>query len=62
MMCQNCHKRKTTVTYVGEGGMLDFIHGMYERLCKHCCLEKQIKYAEKHKNDLKRFKKELKDL
>ena len=61
-MCQNCHKRKAVTHWVGEGGMLDFIHGQYEMWCKKCCVLKQLEYAKEHKNDLKRFKKELRDL
>ena len=41
---------------------MDLIHGMYENWCGQCCLEAQIEYAEKHKNNLKELKEKLKNL
>lgn len=60
MKCQNCKKRKATTKWVGEGSVMDLIHGMYENWCGQCCLEAQIEYAEKHKNDLKELREKLK--
>ena len=62
MICQKCKKREATTKWVGEGGVVDFIHGMYQEWCGICCLEAQIAYAEKHKNDLKKLKEKLKKL
>lgn len=62
MKCQRCHERKATEVWVGEGSVMDFIHGGYERWCKKCCLEVQIAYAEKHRDDLKELKEKLKKL
>jgi protein-arginine kinase activator protein McsA len=59
MKCQHCHKREATVNWVGEGGMMNFIHGFYERWCEQCCLEAEVAYAEKHKNDLKNLRRKL---
>jgi hypothetical protein len=58
-LCQNCGKREATENWIGEGGALAFAHGWYKRWCKRCCLEMQIIYAELHKNDLEKLKKEL---
>ena len=41
---------------------MDFIHGGYQEWCEQCCLEAQIVYAEKHKNDLEGLKEKLKNL
>jgi len=46
-LCQNCHKRKATTNWVGEGGVLDFAHGAYQRWCDYCSVEAQLKYAKK---------------
>jgi protein-arginine kinase activator protein McsA len=57
MKCQHCHKREATVHWVGEGGVLDFVHGMYEEWCEICSLEAQLAHAKKHKNDLQILRK-----
>lgn len=62
MKCENCHKRKATTRWVGEGSVLDFVHGSYQNWCEQCVLEVQIAYAEKHKNDLEKLKEKLKKL
>ena len=62
MKCVRCNKRKATIKYALEGGFFAVTHGFYEDLCKRCCLELQIKYAEEHKNDLKNFREELRRL
>ena len=54
--------RQSTTKWVGEGGVMGSVHGMYQEWCENCCLEAQIKYAEKHKNDLKKLKEKLKKL
>lgn len=57
--CQNCHKRKATENWLGEGSILDYIHGNYQRWCKYCVLKEQIKYAEKIVKNLPKLKREL---
>ncbi len=59
-LCQHCRERKATINWVGKGGMMDYIHGGYERWCEFCVLKEQLKYALKHKDDWKKFKKQLK--
>ena len=58
-MCQHCHNRKATIQWIGTGGIMDALHGMFEMWCERCTLEAQITYAEEHKSDLERLKKEL---
>ena len=60
MKCQHCHKRKATIKWVGEGGMLAFLHGAYEMWCNRCCDEAQLAFAKKHKDDYKKLLKKMK--
>jgi len=62
IICEHCHKRKGTVRWVGDTGVMGWIHGMSQWWCKRCVLEAQIKYAEEHKDDLKNLQAELKKL
>ena len=45
--CQNCGKRPGTTKWVGEGGTMALIHGMYSWWCGICCVEAQLDYARK---------------
>jgi hypothetical protein len=47
MKCQKCNKHEATINWVGEGGILDYTHGMYERWCECCALKENIKHAKK---------------
>ena len=47
MICQRCKKRKATENWTNEGGLLAFIHGMYQQWCRICCLEEQLRFARK---------------
>ena len=31
MKCQSCHKNEATTHWVGEGSVMDFVHGGYGR-------------------------------
>jgi hypothetical protein len=44
--CQNCNERDATQTWVGEGGVMAWTHGMYQYWCELCCTQAQLKYAE----------------
>lgn len=46
-ICQSCGKRPATMNWVGDGGTMAFIHGMYQRWCDHCALRAQIAHAQK---------------
>ena len=63
MKCQKCNTREATENWLGEGSTMDYIHGNYQRWCKRCCLEEQIKHCEKELNELperiNKFKEEL---
>lgn len=44
-LCANCQQRQATLNWVGEGGTLGFVHGMYQRWCEVCATTAQLKYA-----------------
>lgn len=62
MKCANCKKHKATERWLGEGNMMDFVHGNYEWWCKCCCLKAQIKHTKERARALKGLLKELKKL
>ena len=62
MKCQKCNYRKATVKWVGEGSVLDFVHGAYQNWCEICCLEAQIEHAQKPHVSLRELKEKLKKL
>lgn len=57
MKCQKCHKREATIKWVGTGGVLDYVHGMYEEWCELCALKAQYEHAKKHRNDFQTLRK-----
>lgn len=62
MICQNCGKREATITWVGEGGTLAWVHGMGQEWCKLCCVKEQLKYAKKQAERIPELKEELRQL
>ena len=59
-VCANCNKHKGTQNWVGEGGMMEMVHGNYSIWCDCCALKAQIKYAEDAVDRLKELKKKIK--
>ena len=61
--CRCCNKRKAAISWVGEGSILDVVHGA-ERIpwCEICCLEAQIQYAEEFASKLPGLRLRLGDL
>jgi hypothetical protein len=57
--CQHCGKHKATVNWVGQGGILEYAHGMYEMWCECCALKVQIKHMKKEIKSLARLEKKL---
>jgi hypothetical protein len=45
--CQNCQKRPATMDWLGEGSVMDWAHGNYQRWCDLCAAEAQVEYAAK---------------
>ena len=66
MKCQKCNKQEATQNWIGEGSMMDVVHGNYQRWCKGCCLKEQIAHKEKQlkklPKELEKLKKELSEL
>ena len=62
MLCQNCNKQEATENWVGEGSVLDWSHGNYQRWCERCCIIAQITSAKKSMERLDKLEKRLKEL
>lgn len=59
-LCAKCGERPAVAMWVGEGGVLEMTHGLYEMRCKRCCLVEQIQYARKATARLPELEAELK--
>lgn len=46
-LCQHCRVRRATLDWVGEGGTLGHVHGLYERWCEVCATTEQLAYAKR---------------
>ncbi len=62
MKCGNCHEHEGTEKWVGEGSVMDFIHGGYEMWCKCCCLKYQVNYVKAQTSRLEGLEKELREI
>lgn len=60
--CANCGKRPGTISWVGEGGVLDYVHGMYQMWCELCTVEASIEYVVKQMERLPGLRKRLAEL
>lgn len=61
-ICQKCETRKATELWVGAGSTLDYVHGNFQKWCKRCCLEEQLKYHKEAVERISGIEKELKEL
>lgn len=43
--CANCGKHEATQRWIGDGGSLAYIHGMYSFWCECCVFKEQLRYA-----------------
>lgn len=50
-LCPNCETRKPTVTFIANGGIMDWIHGGGEQWCELCVVKVQLKSAKESKSD-----------
>lgn len=46
-VCVRCQKRPGTTIWIGEGGVMDYIHGGGVPYCQRCVVECQLEYARK---------------
>lgn len=60
--CGNCKTRPGTVQWVGDGGVMGLIHGMYDFWCEICCTEAQLKNARDSAARIPELEKKLKEL
>lgn len=44
--CVNCFTRPGTENWVGNGGVVGYVHGIYERWCSLCVARAQLKHCE----------------
>jgi hypothetical protein len=44
-MCANCGERPGTLQWVGEGGVMALVHGMYQMWCELCAARAQLDYS-----------------
>ena|SRR3990167_10844110 len=61
-ICTNCKKRKATLNWVGEGSIMDFVHGNFTRWCKVCAVRAELKHAKKQVRRIPSLEKKLNKL
>lgn len=44
--CANCHVREGTIKWVGDGGSMALVHGVYTLWCERCVVAVQLAHAE----------------
>lgn len=44
-LCQKCSEREATETWVGDGGVIGWAHGMFQFWCKLCVVKEMLKHA-----------------
>ena len=59
--CPHCGTREATENWCPEG-MLGYVHGAYQRWCKHCVVEAQLDYCRKSAAIIPELEAKLKDL
>ena len=62
MLCKNCNKREGTTRWVGNGGVMDLVHGMYQMWCEICATEAQLEYAKERAKAISKLERKLKKL
>ncbi len=56
-LCTNCLKHKHNgIPWVGDGGVMGFVHGAYTYWCDCCVLKEQIKHAEEQVKRLRELR------
>mgnify|MGYP001564868610 CR=1 FL=1 len=60
MLCANCNKHKGTETWVGSGGIMDWVHGNYSMWCRCCILKAQLKHAKERAKEILKLENKLK--
>ena len=58
-LCRSCRRREATVNWVGDGGVMAYVHGAYQRWCNVCAVRAQIAHAEEAAASLPALRAEL---
>lgn len=61
-ICANCHKRKATIKWIGDGGIMAMTHGWVAFWCEFCATKINLKYARKQAERIPKLEKKLKGL
>lgn len=61
-LCRNCEERPGLETWVGDGGVMSYVHGGGEPWCKKCCIEAQLKHAREMATKIPELEAELQAL
>lgn len=61
-LCAKCGEREGTMDFVAEGGVLAYVHGMYQRWCRLCVVREQLAYAKARAADIPSLEAELAEL
>lgn len=61
-ICTNCLVRPATHNWVGEGGFMSYIHGMFVRWCELCVVSTQVEACRKSVNELPKLEARLEEL
>jgi len=62
MLCANCNNREGTICWIGDGGALAYVHGMYSMWCELCATIANLDYAKKQANLIPELEKKIKEL
>ena len=60
--CSKCKTRVSTIQWVGDGGFIAGIHGMWTPYCEHCALEDQLAFARERAAAIPEIERKLKEL
>jgi hypothetical protein len=58
-ICAHCKTRPATTVWVGDGGVMAFIHGAGEDWCRRCVLEAQLAHAQAMEQQIPVLRREL---
>ncbi len=59
-ICADCKRHVATENWA-EGGVMDYIHGMYLRLCRCCVLKRQEEHLAKCQDNIDAARQRAKD-
>lgn len=60
--CENCHEREGWSTWIGDGSVLDLVHGFGAWWCELCIVTAQLKYARERASEIPTLEARLAEL